>query len=99
MVGFLNDILEQHGIPCVIKNQYLSGAAAELSPIDIWPEIWVSKDEDYERAKQLIEATLAEESKRSPWQCSNCGEHIEGQFAACWNCGTDRVKSLDDRES
>ncbi|MGI9295047.1 MAG: DUF2007 domain-containing protein [Pseudomonadales bacterium] len=90
LVGFLKDVLEQHAIPCVLKNQYLSGAAGELSPIDVWPEIWVSNDEDYERAQQLIESTLAEESKRSPWTCASCGEHIEGQFAACWNCATER---------
>ena len=22
------------------------------------------------------------------WTCPNCGEHIEKQFDACWNCGT-----------
>lgn len=73
MVGFLGDVLEHHAISNVIKNQYLSGAAGEVSPFDSWPEIWVVQDEDYASAKQLIETTLADESKRSPWKCTNCG--------------------------
>lgn len=24
-----------------------------------------------------------------PWTCPTCGESIEGQFAACWQCGAD----------
>jgi hypothetical protein len=25
-----------------------------------------------------------------PWHCPRCGEEIEGQFYACWQCGTQR---------
>jgi hypothetical protein len=24
----------------------------------------------------------------SPWTCPKCGESVEGQFEACWKCGT-----------
>ncbi|MGI9287841.1 MAG: DUF2007 domain-containing protein [Pseudomonadales bacterium] len=89
LIGFIKDVLDQHAIPCVLKNHYLSGAAGELSPFDVWPEIWVSNDEDNERARQLIDLTLTEESDRRSWTCASCGEHIEGQFAACWNCATE----------
>ncbi len=90
MVGFLNDVLEHHAIPSVIRNQYLSGAAGEVSPFDSWPEIWVLNDDDYASAQQLIKATLVDKSKRSAWTCADCGERMEGQFAACWNCAPEQ---------
>ncbi len=90
IVGFLNDVLEQHAIANVIKNQYLAGAAGEVSPFDSWPEIWVLNDEDAARAQQMIKSTLADESNRSAWQCADCGEQMEGQFTACWNCAAEQ---------
>jgi hypothetical protein len=41
------------------------------------------------------------------WVCTKCGEQIEEQFAACWNCGTTidgspiftRPKSEDDSKA
>ncbi|MHC4693140.1 MAG: CD225/dispanin family protein [Planctomycetota bacterium] len=41
------------------------------------------------------------------WVCTKCGEQIEDQFAACWNCGTTidgspiftRPKSEDDNKT
>ena len=43
---------------------------------------------DYDRAKQLIDAAISDESSHPDWKCRKCGEENEGQFAACWNCGT-----------
>lgn len=25
---------------------------------------------------------------KQTWVCSRCGEHLEADFDACWNCGT-----------
>jgi uncharacterized membrane protein YvbJ len=25
------------------------------------------------------------------WKCRNCGEEIDDEFDACWQCGTDRT--------
>jgi hypothetical protein len=55
---------------------------------EVWPELWVRNDLDYDRALQLIDtATIAGESPAKPWTCRTCGTENEGQFAACWNCG------------
>ncbi|MEP0845567.1 MAG: DUF2007 domain-containing protein [Phycisphaerae bacterium] len=27
----------------------------------------------------------------APWTCGRCGERIEAQFTACWNCGAERA--------
>ena len=56
--------------------------------VEVWPELWVINDLDYDRAKQLIDETVVEESPHAAWKCRRCGEENEGQFSACWNCGT-----------
>jgi hypothetical protein len=72
----------------VIKNELLSGAAGELPPIECWPELWITHDDQYTRARELVEATLdADAHNGQSWQCPHCRELLEGQFAQCWNCG------------
>lgn len=91
IVGSLKDVLERHGIRCLIRNEHLQGAAGELPPIECWPEIWVLEDETYERAREILQATLGGEADPGPsWTCPGCGESIEGQFSACWSCGAAR---------
>ena len=37
------------------------------------------------------DAALAMNDKgQATWVCAGCGERVEQQFAACWNCGTAR---------
>ena len=90
IVSFLKDVLEEHNIPCILKNQYLAGAAGELPPIECWPALWVKEDSDFDTALRLIEDRLKENAKGEPWICAQCGEPIEGQFTECWNCGQGR---------
>jgi hypothetical protein len=88
MVAFLRQILESDGIHCVVKNELLSGAAGELPPIECWPELWITDDDQYEWARRLVKAALdAEDHPRQTWQCPQCGELLGGQFAQCWSCG------------
>ena len=87
IVGFLKGILDDHGIACLIRNEHLSGAAGELPPIECWPELWVTQDRDFDVAQNLVDAALgAKATNRVPWTCPNCGELVDGQFTACWNC-------------
>lgn len=88
LVGHLAEVLRQRNIHHVVRNLYLTGGAGELPPTAIWPEIWVD-DEDDELARRLIDEVLGRSaSTASAWVCPGCGERIEGQFAACWNCAT-----------
>jgi Putative prokaryotic signal transducing protein len=86
-INHFKNVLESEGIPCCIKNEYLGGIAGEMPLTEIWPELWVINDIDFDRAKQLIDTDIADESPQRPWKCKKCGEENEGQFAACWNCG------------
>ena len=85
---FLRDFLDQHLISTTILGDYLSGAAGEL-PLDIYPSVWVTEDDDLPRARELL-ARFLELSKASigpGWVCPGCGEPVEPGFDLCWNCG------------
>lgn len=45
------------------------------------------KEEDLEKAKQIIEV---DDENLANWLCSSCGETHEGQFNICWNCGQEK---------
>lgn len=87
--GFISSMLDEAGIAYTIRNQYLSGAIGELPPTECWPEIWVTHDEDYTRAMDIVNSASLEVQDRGPWRCE-CGEENEGAFASCWKCGLDR---------
>ena len=96
LVGHLRELLENHHIRCIAKNEFLLGAAGELPPTECWPELWIAEDFQYEKAREIIEGFLAGNGEHSgEWCCPACGERLEGQFTACWSCGTERPPRLD----
>ena len=91
MAGNVQNVLEANGIPCVLRNEFLSACFGGLPPIQFGPEVWVANDADAERARQLIaEATKAPVPKKEPWRCRHCGEEVDAIFAQCWNCRAER---------
>ena len=89
-IQMLKGLLDEVKIRCMIRNEYLSSAMGEMPFLETSPELWILKDEDYPRARQIIETwrTTRIEIKDS-WTCGHCGEIIEGQFTSCWQCGMD----------
>ncbi len=86
-ISHYKNLLVSEGIPAFLKNEHFGTVMGEVPFQEVWPELWVENDLDYDRAQQLINSTkIMEESPSSPWKCSRCGEENEGQFAACWNC-------------
>lgn len=81
----LKDYLASYHIQTVVKGEYLTGAAGEL-PVEPFPVLWVLEERDYQRAKELVDHFLAQESAGTDWLCRQCGERNEGQFNQCWNC-------------
>jgi Putative prokaryotic signal transducing protein len=82
-------LLDEAGIPSLIRNEYLSVAAGEVPFVPT--ELWVLNDDDYRKAKEIVDAVRnAESEHHDPWACAGCGETIEGQFTACWKCGRER---------
>ncbi len=86
-INHYKNILESEGIGCEIRNEHLGGILGDMPFTDVWPQLWIHNDLDFDRAQQLISQDVQDESPKDPWTCSRCGEENEGQFAACWNCG------------
>ncbi|MEJ2443095.1 MAG: DUF2007 domain-containing protein [Exilibacterium sp.] len=85
IVANAKNILEAHGIDIVVKNEYSSSAIGEISPFDAWVELWVLRDDDYERAFQIIESSLSEKNA-TEWVCRKCKEKNDASFELCWSC-------------
>jgi rubredoxin len=84
-------LFDEANIPCMIRNDQLAMGPGELAPSDCAPEVWILNDEDYPRAKEIVEAVRnAKVEIPDAWTCPSCGEAIEGQFTSCWNCGRER---------
>jgi len=89
-VGHVRTLLEHAGIPCFTKNEQLVGALGEVPFLECMPEVWVYDDADEARAQALVAgAVAAPPDVAAPWQCATCGETNDGQFAACWKCGSE----------
>ena len=85
-VAFWKNYLEQQGIACQIKNEFIGGAAGELPPIECWPELWIDDDRDEAIAKKHLLSDPLGEQQLATWECAFCGEQSEGQFTHCWFC-------------
>ena len=86
--GFVRSVLEAAGIPCLLRNQYLTGALGELPVNECWPQVWVLDEGDAPRARRLIDETLPRDGASGEgWTCPDCGERLEPQFRQCWQCG------------
>jgi len=87
LVNHYKNIVESNGIGCVVKNTFLSGAAGELPPTEVWPSLCVDNSH-YEQALHIISVALEDFSSDGPsWDCGNCGETSPSQFDVCWRCG------------
>jgi hypothetical protein len=93
-ISHLANLLAAAGIACQIRNDQLVGAVGEIPFVECWPEIWLLDARDARRAEELIHNELNRPaSPQLPWQCPDCGETIEGQFAACWRCAGSGIES------
>lgn len=94
LVANVRNLLEASGIGVSMKNEFAAGGAGELSPFEVWPEVWVTEDSDYEQAVRLLDSSLSASDAPS-WLCANCGEHNDASFELCWQCGRDRPANTD----
>lgn len=90
-VGNFQSILESEGIGTHIKNLGASAAAGDIPFQQVFPELWVVDDTDYERALEVLRPYYCHDFPVvSSWVCPGCAEEIEGTFGECWNCQTPR---------
>jgi hypothetical protein len=85
------ELLDQAQIPATIKNQRSAMLGGEVPFVEVFPELWVLKDEDFERANTLLEDwERAEPVETTGWTCSSCSEVHQKEFTTCWKCGQER---------
>ncbi|KXI27381.1 putative signal transducing protein [Paraglaciecola hydrolytica] len=89
MVWQIKGLLESHGIPCFIKNEFAIGGVGELSPFDSLPEVWISDDEWWPKTQQVISEFELQPQQNKDWYCAQCQEQNDANFEVCWQCGTD----------
>ena len=87
-IHHLKNLLEAEGIRCHIRNELLSRLAGEIPFTECAPELWLQDGRDLDRANQVVADCSRSAIAAPPWQCPGCGEVLEGQFSACWHCGT-----------
>jgi hypothetical protein len=82
--------LDSHGIAAEVRGEYLTSGWGEL-PVDVC-SVWIVDEAQYDAANALVnsllDGTRANDSHAHRWRCHVCGEELEGQFTACWACGT-----------
>lgn len=87
MAWHIRNVLEQHDIYAVVKNEKLASIAGETPITETMPEVWV-KPLFAKRAEQIVQEVL--NSDDSPegedWICMTCGEENTASFDICWNC-------------
>lgn len=83
LVELAKSKLEIAGIAVFLKNEFAQGGSGELAPHQTWPELWLERERDYERASQLLADV---ESEQSAWHCPDCGEQNGAAFDFCWQC-------------
>lgn len=92
---FVRGLLQAEGIPAEVRGEALWGARGE-APVtpDTAPSVWILDDGDEDCALTLIAnyegGDGAVGASAQDWRCPQCGELLEGQFTACWKCGTTR---------
>ncbi|MEX2964119.1 DUF2007 domain-containing protein [Microbulbifer sp. TYP-18] len=93
LVELAKSKLEVAGIPVFLRNEYAQGATGELAPHQAWPELWLERERDYERAQQLLRDN--DDPSGAEWVCRGCGEQNGAAFDYCWNCGQPATVSQD----
>lgn len=87
-LGLLRSRLEAAGIGCELRDEQMS----QTIHCAAFPaELWILDDNDYSKAVGLCEAWKGPPAGTTrSWICRECGETVDGQFVACWRCGTGR---------
>ena len=84
---FLYEMLLSENVACTLKNGGLSGGVGDLPAHEVWPEIWLTDLSNKQHARSLLAAHEVKTEEENSWTCAQCGEVIESQFTACWQCG------------
>jgi hypothetical protein len=90
LVTNAKNILENQNIEVTLKNEFASGAAGLLAPIDTWVELWIVNDADEEKSEIILAQALKQQGEHD-WFCSQCQEKNDASFDTCWQCQNEKA--------
>jgi len=70
-----------------IFNANASSVLGELPLEASLPQLWVEREDDAPRARELIDTYFRATPTGPPVTCPNCGEENPASFELCWSCG------------
>jgi hypothetical protein len=82
------DLLEHAYIPAQLFNQHAQSGMGEIPFTHAYPEVWVMRDEDYERGKLIVQTYEKTPAPTGTIHCPACGEENPTNFQLCWKCGS-----------
>lgn len=85
LVNNAKNILEHNNIEVTLKNEFASGAAGALAPLDTWVELWIINDNDEGKANIALAEALNQQGEHN-WFCKKCQEINDASFDICWQC-------------
>lgn len=86
----VKNILALNKIETFVKNEHTIPAGARHGINNIFHELWILNDQDYDAAAGLIETEVENPAPTASWVCQRCEEQNEGNFDLCWQCQTMR---------
>jgi len=87
--------LRSQGIDAVIKNESLQTGLGELPFVELWPEVWLIRVRDRDKARQLLAGFISGETI-GEWSCPICGERNPDTFELCWVCAKAPTDETDE---
>ncbi len=86
--NFIRQVLQDNGIPSMVQGDGVLSVSPKAS--GTYPTVWVSNDEDFARACEILSALARPQSDRQAppgtWTCRKCGEDNGPEFSECWRC-------------
>ncbi len=82
----IRDLLAEIGVRTQILNEHAQGGVGEIPFTQTWPEIWVERKNDMERARRVITEYESRSVPTGYIDCPYCGEQNPENFEICWHC-------------
>jgi hypothetical protein len=81
-------MLEHALIPAQLFNQHAQSGVGDIPFTHAYPEVWVIRNEDYERGRKIVQQYEAMPQSSQVVSCPSCGEENPVNFQLCWQCGS-----------
>lgn len=86
----IDGILKESGIPTILKN-WTGSNIIEIPIPSLYPTVYVlNKSQVNEAKKQIRDFFEAAPEEKEEWNCTKCGETVDGYLSECWACQSPR---------